>query len=111
VSAVAPDGRTLVSVDTDGTMKLWGVETEQVHAVLQGHIGQVYEVAFSPDGRTLASGDSDGTIKLWDAETGQDRATLQGHASSVEDVAFAPDGQTLASASKYRIKLWTAESW
>jgi WD40 repeat protein len=42
------------------------VTTGKNTAVLDGHTGPVYSVAFAPNGKTLASGSTDMTIKLWD---------------------------------------------
>ena len=50
-------------------MRLWDVVSRQPKAILTGHTGRVYSVAFSPDGSTLASGihwRGDNTIILWD---------------------------------------------
>ena len=50
----------------DDTILLWNAHTGQRKAILKGHTGNVYSVAFSPDGGTLASGSGDATIRLWD---------------------------------------------
>ncbi len=76
-------------------------------AVLSGHDGRVYHVAFSPDGKTLATASQDKTAKLWDLDTRQLRHTLRGHMGEVNCVAFAPNGQSLATASDDRtVKFW-----
>ena len=41
-------------------------------AIIRGHTGKVYSVAFSLDGKILASGSSDKTIKLWDVKPAKD---------------------------------------
>ena len=48
----SPDGTTLASAGSWGTVILWDVATQERIATLQGYAGR--EVSFSPDGTTLA---------------------------------------------------------
>ena len=65
---------------------------------LDGHLGEVYTVAFSPDGKTLATGGRDRVIRLWDVETGKLRASLWAispldpDGGPTEWAAFTPEG-------------------
>src|SRR5262249_23045495 len=77
--AFSPDGKTLASANSDGTVVLSDTATGQVQATLRGHSALVQSVAFSPDSKTLASGSWDSTVRVWDIATGQTRATLLGH--------------------------------
>src|SRR6266850_3870972 len=90
------DGRTLVTGNFNGTVKLWDVASGRVLRTLDGHSDLVYKGVLSPDEKLLASCSRDGTIKIWDAATGVELRTLRGHTRPVKAVAFSPDGHLIA---------------
>jgi WD40 repeat protein len=100
-----PDGQLIATASDDHTVKLWHSDGRLIKTI-NGHTGEVYDVAFSPDGRLLASAGLDRTIRLWD-RSGKFLHNLRGHQSEIWDVSFSPDGQLLASASHDEtVKLW-----
>ena len=59
----SPDGRWLVSASFDKAIKLWDGVKGTFVATLRGHVGPVYQVAWSADSRLFVSGSKDSTLK------------------------------------------------
>jgi GTPase SAR1 family protein len=97
----------LASGSEDTTVRIWSVETEQLHQNLSRHYDDVRDVAWSPDGQLLASGGDDRNILLWQVETGTLQHILTGHTQAINSLVWSPDGQLLASgADDATIRIW-----
>lgn len=57
--AVMPDGNRVISAGTDGTLRLWDIETGQNLAVVGGRLGHVLSLVALDDRRCVVSGDYD----------------------------------------------------
>ena len=105
--AVSPDGKTIASASSDGTVGLWDTATGKAsHAPLKSTEGGFESVAFSPDGKYLATGEGGktgspgGQIVLWDVASGYTPEVLApGGGAWVDALAFSRDGKILAAAT------------
>jgi WD40 repeat protein len=111
-----PDGRRLVSVSDDKTVRVWDVATGRPERVFWPPTGtgpgsgKLYALALSPDGRTAAVAGYDGSIRLIDLVDGRLRRTLRASVACY-DLAFSPDGKTLASAHYGgKVAVWNADT-
>ncbi|MEA5449321.1 AAA family ATPase [Leptolyngbya sp. CCNP1308] len=103
----SPDGQTLVSGSSDGTVRLWDRSGQLIGEPFVGHQTRVTSVGFSPDGQTLVSGGSDGTVRLWNRSGQSISEPFVGHQEWVSSVGFSPDGQTLVSGGwDGTVRLW-----
>ncbi len=104
-----PDGKQVVTVSRDKTVRIWDVQTGQTVRVLRppiGHglAGELYAGALSPDGKTLAVAgwgildgkDRVGPIYLMPL-TGRPVRVLKGISRAIYALAFSPDGKRLAA--------------
>ncbi len=76
--AFSPDGRWLVGVSRDRTVRVWQLEPgpNQFRVValwLDRFAGNFLSVAWSPDGRAVVTGDRKGRVAVWDLDLDQDR--------------------------------------
>lgn len=156
----ASTGQWIASGSFDGSIRLWhgktGIVSFRVYpfhlnlgdrnwsslclnpgkfvATLRGHVGAVYQLAWSGDSRLLASGSKDSTVKvcaipvvsamfmiaqfgkrltvavllqIWETKTRKVKEDLPGHADEVYTVDWSPDGERVASGGKDRnLKMW-----
>jgi WD40 repeat protein len=106
--ALSADGRTLVSGDASGSVRIWDLATKQERHALSNHEGPVASVAFSAAGKDLFSASRDGEIRRSSAEDGSLIATYKEPGGSLTVFASPLAGDMLASAGGREITLWDA---
>ncbi len=104
------DGRELISVSDDKTIRFWDVASGEPIRVLRppigpGSQGKLYAAALSPDGQTLAVGgyglkDALGSIYVISTVTGRAERVLKGHTNVIDWLALAatPAGRLLLAS-------------
>ncbi len=106
--AWSPDGARLASGSHDSTVRVWNPHTGAQEAVLTGHQGMVWRLAFlGPSGERLASGAWDHTVRVWDLASGTSRVFA--HDDDVSDLVATRDGATVISSSDDgAVRIWDA---
>jgi WD40 repeat protein len=77
----------------------WGIKLlkgEVWPSPFEGHVKDVYSVAYSPDGKQIASCSDDGTVRVWDVSTAE-RRTFRTNPKFAFNIAFSSDGTQIAA--------------
>ncbi|KAF9273147.1 hypothetical protein BGZ88_004037 [Linnemannia elongata] len=105
--AFSPDGKTVVSGSSDGSLLLWEASSGKLMRGGKAHASSVSSVSFSPNGEWIASASYDRTVKLWNAQAGTLVSPLTGHRDAVNRISFSGDGARLASCgADMTVRLW-----
>lgn len=61
----SPDNRYLAAATKNGRIYLWDHTDHTNPIIWDGHVGDVYGLAFNPDGNTLTTVGADGAVRIW----------------------------------------------
>ena len=112
--AFSSDGRTLVTGQTGGWIRLWNTKTGKEYPPPAGHHGPVKAAAFSPDGKTLytasATNNEDWpwqevpggrSLHQWEVSSGKEKRRFDTNPNYVTSLAVSPDGRWIATGEYY----------
>lgn len=94
----SPDGRRLLGVADDLTLRSWDTSSGQIVAVFQGHTATIEQVRYSADGTWVISASWDKTARIWETSTGRLLKTLP-HTDAVSSASFSPDRKQAVTTS------------
>src|SRR5258706_2933554 len=96
----SPDSRRVLGVaGTQGSARVWDVQTGLPVTALMEHSGEITSAHFSPDGARLVTSSYDRSARVWDAKAGKPLGVPLRHDAVVTSADFSPDGEQVITTS------------
>lgn len=106
--AIYPDNKSILSGNTDNTIRIHDLETGELLRTLKGHTGSVNTVAIATDQSFAVSGSEDGTIRIWDLEKGKQFQQFYAGLFSIKSVVISSDSKLVISGGTEKvIRVWS----
>jgi len=94
-----PDGRHLASINEDGEIAIWDLQTGQELRTIRVGGSGISSFDVTANGAVIAAGRSNGLATAWDVTTGEELFSTRYHAEVV-DVEWSQDGEHLVTATR-----------
>lgn len=107
------DGKTLVSAATDGTIRLWSLETPDAKPVtLKSPYRISAAVEFLPGDETLISAGGGDEALVWSLDSQEVVKTLPGHGQSARQMQLTQDAaRVMTQTFDGAINFWSTSDW
>jgi len=96
--AFSPDGKVMVSTDSDGKIGFWDTQTGEQKKMTSFHNIPLYAMAYSPDGEYIAMAGRDQAVVYYDGKKQEAMSSFVAHNDQILALAWGPK-HMLATAS------------
>jgi WD40 repeat protein len=108
-AAFTPDGKHVLAVSLDHSLRLWELTTGREVRRLEGHTDGVVSFAISTDGKRVLSVSPDRTLRLWNLDNGKELAR-QPNPFWADRPVFSPDGKrALTHDGDCKVHMWEVD--
>ena len=105
------DGKTIATVGSDKTVRVFDASTFDQRQDFTGHEGPIYSVSFAAKGPLLASAGFKSDVWVWNSDTGKNVFQLQGSGGDNWGLCFCDqDRQLLTGNQEGATLLWSLET-